>query len=66
MYVKLTIAAIAAGFVIDCFLGDPARFPHPVILIGKAISFLEKALRKIHKLGIHQRCPFTSYILCFF
>ena len=46
MYVKLTIAAIAAGFVIDCFLGDPARFPHPVILIGKAISFLEKALRK--------------------
>ena len=46
MYVKLTIAAIAAGFVIDCFLGDPARFPHPVILIGKAISFLEKVLRK--------------------
>ena len=44
MYVKLTIAAIAAGFVIDCFLGDPARFPHPVILIGKAISFLEKVI----------------------
>ena len=33
---------------LDCFLGDPVWFlPHPVILIGKLISFLEKNLRKL-------------------
>ncbi len=46
MMYKLTIAAIAAGFIIDCFLGDPAFIPHPVTFIGRLISLLEKLLRK--------------------
>ena len=46
MVVKLTLLAILAGFVIDCFLGDPAGLPHPVCLIGRCIAFLEKRLRK--------------------
>lgn len=46
MVPKLTLLAILAGFVIDCFLGDPAGLPHPVCLIGRCISFLENALRK--------------------
>ena len=46
MTVKLTLAAIAAGFFIDCIVGDPAVLPHPVVLIGKLISLLEKFLRK--------------------
>ncbi len=46
MTVELTLLAVIAGFVVDCFLGDPAGFPHPVILIGKGISFFERVLRK--------------------
>ncbi|MCR5649103.1 MAG: cobalamin biosynthesis protein, partial [Oscillospiraceae bacterium] len=46
MTYKLTLAAIAAGFIIDCFIGDPAVIPHPVTFIGRLISLLEKLLRK--------------------
>jgi adenosylcobinamide-phosphate synthase len=35
------IIAFFAGFVLDCILGDPYCFPHPVRLIGKLISSLE-------------------------
>ena len=44
----LTMAAVLAGFGVDCLLGDPVWIlPHPVILIGKLISFSEKTLRKL-------------------
>lgn len=43
---KYMMLAIVAGFIIDCIVGDPVRLPHPVVLIGKGISFLEKKLRK--------------------
>ena len=35
---------IAAAVALDMILGDPAWFPHPIIFIGKLISFLEKLL----------------------
>lgn len=38
--------AVLVGFLIDCLLGDPAALPHPIVLIGKGIAALEKALRK--------------------
>ena len=34
------------GFLLDCLLGDPEKMPHPVIWMGKAISRLEKWLRR--------------------
>lgn len=37
---------LAAAFLLDCLLGDPHYAWHPVVLIGKGISFLEKLLRK--------------------
>ena len=37
--------AVLGGFVLDCFFGDPAWLPHPVVYMGKAISRLEKFLR---------------------
>ncbi|MBQ7143830.1 MAG: cobalamin biosynthesis protein CobD [Oscillospiraceae bacterium] len=43
----LTLAAILAGFLVDCVLGDPPGFPHPVIWIGKLISGSEKLLRRL-------------------
>ena len=41
----LIAAAILCGFLLDALLGDPAWLPHPVVLMGKAISALEKRLR---------------------
>ena len=43
---QYTLLSVLLGFLIDCVLGDPAKLPHPVVLIGKLISLSEKALRK--------------------
>ena len=32
------------AYVMDLIFGDPHWFPHPVRIIGKLISFLEKIL----------------------
>ena len=37
--------SIIIGFIIDFFVGDPHAVPHPVVAIGKLISFLDKKLR---------------------
>ena len=41
------VLPLLIGFGIDCVLGDPHSLPHPVVLIGKAISALECVLRRI-------------------
>ena len=38
--------AVLCGFLIDCLLGDPEKMLHPVVVMGKAISRLEKWLRR--------------------
>ena len=43
----LSLLAVVIGFLIDLLLGDPRSIPHPVVLIGKLISVLDKGLRKI-------------------
>ena len=35
----------ALSFVLDLLLGDPEKLLHPVVVMGKAISRLEKILR---------------------
>ena len=35
----------AAGFILDLIFGDPKPIPHPVVIIGRLISFFEKRLR---------------------
>ena len=42
-----SLAALVIGFGIDLLVGDPHGFPHPVVLIGKCISVLERGLRRI-------------------
>ncbi len=37
------------SYIIDRWLGDPLWLPHPIVAIGKLISFLEKQIRKIAK-----------------
>ncbi len=41
----ITAVSIFAGFLLDCLFGDPLSAAHPVVLMGKLISFLEKKLR---------------------
>ena len=46
LFLKWNIAAMLMGFLLDLIIGDPEGWTHPVIWIGKYISFLEKKLRK--------------------
>lgn len=39
-------AAILIGFILDLIFADPIAIPHPVVIIGKLISVLDKKLRK--------------------
>lgn len=34
------------GFLLDACIGDPCNFPHPIRLIGRMISALERIIRK--------------------
>ena len=44
---KWSLFALLIGFGIDLLIGDPHSIPHPVVGIGKLISFLEKGLRRM-------------------
>ena len=39
--------AMLLGFLLDCLLGDPRTIPHPVVCMGKLISWLEKVFRAL-------------------
>lgn len=45
-WVVLQTLAVILGFIIDCFLGDPYSALHPVVFMGKLISFLDRRLRR--------------------
>lgn len=40
------ILAFFCGFILDLLLGDPCFLPHPVRLIGKLVTVMEKRLRR--------------------
>lgn len=46
MKIFIAVLPMLTGFILDCIIGDPYRLPHPVRLIGKIISQLEKMIRK--------------------
>lgn len=43
----LTAVAIVLGFVFDLIVGDPVRFPHPVVAMGRVISWYNKKVRPL-------------------
>ena len=43
----LTALAVLGGFGLDLLLADPAWMPHPVVGMGRAITALEKLLRRL-------------------
>jgi adenosylcobinamide-phosphate synthase len=38
---------VLAAVALDLVLGDPRRLPHPVVAIGRMITFLERVLRRV-------------------
>lgn len=46
MKILIAVLPLPAGFLLDCLLGDPYSLPHPIRLIGRLISALEKSVRK--------------------
>lgn len=78
---KYLIAALPLiiGFILDLIIGDPYNLPHPVRLIGKMISSLEKFFRKLCPdrhilagtllsltvLAVSSAVPLLTLILCY-
>ena len=42
-----SLTALILGFFLDLLVGDPHSIPHPVVLIGKLIGIVEKAMRAL-------------------
>ena len=42
----IALLPLLLGWMLDLFLGDPARLPHPIVWFGKAIAFGEHRLNK--------------------
>ena len=42
-----SLYALCIGFCIDLIVGDPHGFPHPVVVIGRLISLLERLFRRL-------------------
>lgn len=47
--IAMNFVDIILAVILDFLIGDPKWFPHPIIYIGKLISFLEKVARKYFK-----------------
>lgn len=43
----LILLSIPAAVALDLFFGDPPRFPHPVVWMGKGIAAAERLLRRL-------------------
>ena len=48
----MTILAVAAGFAADLAFGDPRWLPHPVVAMGRAITWAEGRLRGAFPQGL--------------
>lgn len=45
-WTTITTTAFLTGWLLDLCFGDPEKLPHPIIYMGKWISFFEKRLNK--------------------
>lgn len=75
----IPVLPLAAGFLLDALIGDPYSLPHPIRLIGRLISALEKFVRAHFKnltaggvflavtvLLLSSAVPFAVLALCYF
>ena len=62
---------IYIAYILDLIFGDPHRIPHPVQIIGKLISFLEKKLinlpnKKFYGGVLNIIVLITTFVICYF
>jgi adenosylcobinamide-phosphate synthase len=57
----MTAAVFLGAYIIDIIIGDPRWFSHPVVIIGKAVRFLEGKIRRTSLIGRKK----GGIILCF-
>ncbi|WP_249977924.1 adenosylcobinamide-phosphate synthase CbiB [Vreelandella olivaria] len=58
-YLTTALCMVAVAIVIDLVVGDPRSLPHPVVMIGHAISTLEKRWNQ----GSQQRRRLSGFML---
>jgi adenosylcobinamide-phosphate synthase len=46
---SINLYILISAVILDLLIGDPRWFPHPVVYMGKLITLLEKALRRLVK-----------------
>jgi adenosylcobinamide-phosphate synthase len=46
---SINLYILIFAVILDLLIGDPRWFPHPVVYVGKLITLLEKALRRLVK-----------------
>jgi len=51
MDIIIFLLPLFVGWLLDLFIGDPARLPHPIVWFGRSISFFEHRLNS----GMHRR-----------
>ncbi len=47
----MTAAVFIGAYIVDMIIGDPRGFPHPVVIIGKAVRFLEDKICRTSLIG---------------
>ena len=52
---SISPALLMLAFLLDLVIGDPRRLPHPVRIMGSAISKLEILLRRFFKTPSHEK-----------
>ncbi len=56
-------ALTALAFFVDLAVGDPRSFPHPVVLMGKVIAFLDRTLWPRFRPGFGRRAAGVLLVL---
>ncbi|MBU2430982.1 MAG: adenosylcobinamide-phosphate synthase CbiB, partial [Proteobacteria bacterium] len=54
---------VLGAFALDFKFGDPGRWPHPVALMGNAISFFEPVFRRIDKNPVVSGWLFAVFLI---
>ncbi len=63
MNILILSLPIIIGFVIDCILGDPYNFPHPIRFIGNMIMKLEKIMFRKFPENLYKGGLIMSFIV---
>lgn len=49
IFMKEQVISLLLAVVMDWCIGDPAFLPHPIVMMGKMIAWMEKQIRKVFK-----------------